>query len=190
MSLIQYHSFESKLAYHTAPSLLGIKCASLVSIDENEFNIIEQINQFNIKAEKKNLKIRSLCRCKNRTLILLYNEKLLTKRLKEKESRDILLNYGYDIDFKLENDLVHLSDSIAKNNDFPHEIGIFLGYPIEDVAGFIEHKGDNFKLCGCWKVYGDIEKAKRMFKSFDNCRAFLCNKLNQGNDIYQALKIS
>lgn len=59
-----------------------------------------------------------------------------------------------------------------------------------DVVGFIENKGENFKLCGAWKVYGSVEKAKRTFSNYDKCRFFLCNKLNEGEDIYQALKIS
>ena len=92
--------------------------------------------------------------------------------------------------FSLEKDLNRLSKRIAEESEFPHEIGIFLGYPTEDVEGFIANKGDNFKLCGCWKVYGDEEKAKRLFINYDRCRSFLCNKLNEGSDIYRALKIS
>lgn len=39
---------------------------------------------------------------------------------------------------------------------FPHEIGLFLSYPPEDVRGFIEHKGHESKCEGCWKVYAVI----------------------------------
>lgn len=123
-------------------------------------------------------------------LVLLYNEKLLKKSLCDANRRNILMSYGYEREFSLEKDLNRLSKRIAEESEFPHEIGIFLGYPTEDVEGFIANKGDNFKLCGCWKVYGDEEKAKRLFINYDRCRNFLCNKLNEGSDIYRALKIS
>ena len=42
----------------------------------------------------------------------------------------------------------------AEAADFPHEIGVFLGYPLEDVVGFIRHRGKCFTCCGCWKSYG------------------------------------
>ena len=52
---------------------------------------------------------------------------------------------------------------------FPHEIGLFLGYPPEDVAGFIANNARNCKCCGCWKVYGDEAKAKETFRRFRRC---------------------
>ena len=102
----------------------------------------------------------------------------------------IAAEYGYSENFSLEECLDRLSVRIRESESFPHEIGIFLGYPVEDVVGFIENKGENFKLCGTWKVYGNVENAKRTFSNYVKCRAYLCNKLNEGADIYQALKIS
>lgn len=190
MSRNECRCFESKLAYHTAPSLLGIKCASLISLENSGFDISEQAKRFNIIAGDRGLKIKLMCRCSRRVLVLLYNEKLLSASLSEYSRREILKAYGYDSEFVLENDLNRLSERISAEKEFPHEIGIFLGYPTEDVIGFIENKGDNFKLCGCWKVYGDVNKAERCFENYEKCRKFLCNKLNRGDDIYRALKIS
>ena len=78
----------------------------------------------------------------------------------------------------------------GESESFPHEIGIFLGYPAEDVRGFVENGGCNYKLCGCWKVYGSVESARRKFAAYDRCREYLCGRLEQGEDLYQALKIS
>ena len=83
-----------------------------------------------------------------------------------------------------------LQKRIAEKPEFPHEIGIFLGYPLEDVDGFITHQGENCKLCGCWKVYGNVEQASRTFANYEKCRVFLCAKLSKGCNILQALKIS
>lgn len=130
-----------------------------------------------------------MCRCRSKTLLLLYNARLLEKSLSEPSRRKILEKYGYDKKCSVENDLERLSGRISSSEEFPHEIGIFLGYPTEDVVGFIRNKGGNFKLCGCWKVYGDAENAKRIFVNYERCRKFLCNKIDGGIDIYQALNI-
>ena len=53
MSAAECARFEKKLAYFSAPSLLGIKCANLISIGKNEFNLPEHIRNFNTKAEKR-----------------------------------------------------------------------------------------------------------------------------------------
>ena len=70
---------------------------------------------------------------------------------------------------------------------FPHEIGLFLDYPPEDVQAFIETGGEGCKLCGYWKVYHDVEAARERFACFDACRACLCRMLAAGNTISQLL---
>lgn len=189
MSKTEYERFGRTLAFHTAPTLLGIKCANLISLSKDEFDTDRHSQIFNSRAFSKGLKSRILCDCKKRTLLLVYSEKLLSKRLEDEGIRNLLKKYGYKRSFGIEESLDMLSERICENEDFPHEIGVFLGYPIEDVVGFIENKGENFKLCGCWKVYGCEESARRTFRNYEKCRTFLCNKLNEGTDIYQALKI-
>lgn len=182
--------FEQKLAFHTAPALLGIKPANLVSLSAAEFNIRENADIFNARAASKGLKIKVLCECRKKILIFLYNEAMLKKQLSENERSRVLAEFGYGRGLSLELKLKMLAERISAQNDFPHEIGLFLGYPVEDVVGFIENGGGNFKLCGYWKVYGSEEQARRTFENYNKCRKYLCNKLSQGFDIYQALRIS
>ena len=54
-------------------------------------------------------------------------------------------------------------------SDFPHEIGIFLGYPLKDVAGYM-YKCRNGKDIprGLWRVFGNPEISTRIM---DRCRA-------------------
>lgn len=190
MSTNEHNSFAQKLAFHAAPTLLGVKCASLFSLSDAESDIRTNCDYFNHRAIARGLKTRILCSCKNRRLLLVYNEKLLAGRLLEMNVRTVLLKYGYDENFSVDKCLDRLAERITKCGEFPHEIGVFLDYPIEDVVGFIENKGENFKMCGAWKVYGSVDKAKRTFANYEKCRIFLCNKLNEGADIYQALRIS
>ena len=186
----EYCKFGKILAFHTAPTLLGIKCASLISLSDDEKEIKRQSEIFNSKAAVKGLRSRILCSCGSRRLMLIYNEKQLEKRINEEKAQKLLAECGYPLNGTLDDHLARLTRRIQLGGDFPHEIGVFLGYPLEDVEGFIINKGENFKLCGCWKVYGCEETAKRTFANYEKCRKFLCNKLNEGADIYQALKIS
>ena len=189
MSKEEYNSFGEKLALHTAPTLMGIKCASLISLSRLEFDIAAHLRIFNRRASEKDLKIRVLHICRSRCILLVYNEKKLREHLHEKETSEMLSDAGYNINAPLGDILTHLSERMEKGT-FPHEIGLFLDYPAEDVKGFILNKGENYKFCGCWKVYGSEERAKRAFADYEKCRKFLCNKLNEGCDIYSALRLS
>lgn len=44
---------------------------------------------------------------------------------------------------------------------YPHEVGLLLGYPLEDVRGFI--RGDVETCRGPWKAYGDCRAAQARF---------------------------
>ena len=63
---------------------------------------------------------------------------------------------------------------------FPHEVGLFLSYPPEDVRGFIDNHARNCKYLGFWKVYGDVEKAKRTFANYERCTEAYCRKWSMG----------
>lgn len=51
--------------------------------------------------------------------------------------------------------------------DFPHEMGLILGYPVEDVRGFIENNGQNYLYSGYWKVYENLKEKLELFKSYE-----------------------
>ena len=50
-----------------------------------------------------------------------------------------------------------------------HEIGVFLGYPLTDIRGFICNEGRNCLCCGCWKVYSEPERAMKLFARYRKC---------------------
>ena len=54
--------------------------------------------------------------------------------------------------------------------EFPHEVGVLLGYPLSDVRGFIEHDGKGGVACGVWKAYGDAGRAERCWQRMRACR--------------------
>ena len=68
---------------------------------------------------------------------------------------------------------------------FPHEIGVFLGYPVEDVEGYMQNDGKNFLLVGYWKVYGEKEQALRLFASYDEAREQTVREVLAGKELVQ-----
>ena len=183
MSVSECVKFEQKLAYFMAPSLLGIKCASLMSINKTEFSVLEHLERFNARAHAKGLKLRLLCDCTNRALILLYQETLLQQQLQNSQVQLILRQQGYAEPVNLEAALQQLSERIRCSGEFPHEIGLFLSYPPEDVLGFICNRACNHKCVGCWKVYGDERQARQTFDRYKKCTQTYCERWRSGVEL-------
>ncbi len=57
--------------------------------------------------------------------------------------------------------------------EFPHEVGIFLDYPIEDILGYIEHEGKNCQVSGYWKVYSNAQGAMKKISEVFGCKVLL-----------------
>ena len=64
--------------------------------------------------------------------------------------------------------------------EFPHEVGLFLSYPPEDVKGFIENRAANAKCTGVWKVYGDEQQAQQTFDRYKKCTQTYCERWRSG----------
>ena len=190
MSQSELRNFEKSMAYHLAPAMLGIKPACLMSMEKNKDGLEENVELFNSRAYTKGMKLTVLCECKSRKLLFLYNEKLLSDQFQLVIGVFHRFHFIQTVLVRRPHQLERLSGRISASEDFPHEIGLFLGYPVDDVTGFIQNKGRNYLLCGYWKVYSDENRARRIFSNYDKCRNYLCNKLAQGESIYQALKIS
>ena len=90
----------------------------------------------------------------------------------------------------LEEALETLKKRLSESGEFPHEIGLFLGYPPEDVEGFIENRGKNCKCVGCWKVYGDPEQAVRQFARFKKCREVYLRLYRDGKKSLDQLTVA
>ena len=79
--------------------------------------------------------------------------------------------------------LAQLAGRLACDGAFPHEIGVFLGYPLGDVVGFIANRGQNFTCCGCWKSYSDPDAARRHFAQLNKCTAIYLRLFHSGRPI-------
>lgn len=180
-------AFERLLAFHCAPALLGLKAASLVSLSSGDYPRLEALaGEYN--AMIKGPRFLVLGHCKERTLLLVYRPELLEGALTHPLARDMLVQAGYPVGAPLPWLLRRLMDRLEGWGRFPHEIGLFLGYPPEDVYSFLNDRdGTGCKLCGAWKVYHDVEGAKRQFHIYDCCREWLLRRLDRGEDLAAVL---
>ena len=117
-------------------------------------------------------------------LIYLYRPSLLRKDLQAPAARQLLGRFGYP-DASPEVCVAYLARRFRAEEDFPHEIGLFLGYPPEDVEGFIRFHGQGYKASGLWKVYGNTAQAEDLFERFRNCRSSLYRQWKKGRNIDQ-----
>lgn len=186
MSGYERIGFEKTLAFHTAPTLMGLKCSNLISVSLTEDSIAPYRTEF---ERRSGTKMKVLCQCRGKQLILVYRERELKKLLAQPQIMRFLRQYGYFDAMTLDEKLHHLAGRISCES-FPHEIGIFLGYPLADVQGFIRNQGKNCLLCGCWKVYSDPDSARQTFAEYTKCRDILCKNLQQGFGFFKALEIS
>jgi hypothetical protein len=182
MSASEISKFEMALAYHAAPTLMGIKCGSLLSLSSEEFDLSGLTELLSDQLADRGLHIRLIPASEKRRLVYIYSDEMLKQRLRCKAIRRFLFGYGYALELTTEQCLDRLSERLSED-EFPHEIGIFLDYPLEDVKGFIKNCGQHCKLCGVWKVYGNVERARRIFAQYHCCRAELCTQLEQGKKL-------
>lgn len=168
------------LAIHCAPILSGSKAANIMTVTVHEFDRIGYLLQ------GTGIRYRFLKTKGDKGILYLYREKRLRQYLEQEEIQEFLSEYGYD-QVDIAQMLNLLSKRIQMYNDqeavFPHEIGVFLEYPLGDVKGFLANEGKNFMYSGYWKVYQDLQGAVRRFIQYDMERELTIQALMQGKTI-------
>lgn len=176
---------EELMIRHCAPTLAGLKTGSLFSCP---FHSAEELRDGIVALNKtlvpKGLRVLPLRTEKGRALIYVYRVSGLRRDLRNSEAQAILLAAGYRPE-TAEQCLRHLMQRLRAGGDFPHEIGLFLSYPVEDVRGFMENHACGHKCVGCWKVYGDVEAAKKCFARYEKCERVYRRCWEQGRSIEQ-----
>ena len=181
--------FETVMIEQCAPVLAGLKPAGLFRYETRDrADLARRVAGWNAQLNPKGLQVRVLrgCIATRQYLVYVYRAAKLQTVLADAAVRGFLAREGYrlpedaaDCNALLDQLSLRLCCA-AEAADFPHEIGVFLGYPLEDVIGFCRHKGEGCKLCGYWKVYGDVESARKSFALFDRCRELLFSHLLSG----------
>lgn len=174
---------EELLVRHGAPTLAGLKTANLFTCPcDNKQDILSFVRQQNSRLQRKGVRMIPLRFSDHKALLYLYRPHRLSADLSNGEAEALLAARGYDLS-SCDRCVVQLVRRLRQSQDFPHEIGLFLGYPAEDVRGFIENRAQGCKCVGCWKVYGDEAAAQKTFAQYKKCTRIYCEQFAKNNDI-------
>ncbi len=162
-----------------APTLARIKTGSLFNCSfASQAEMVEAMIYLNRELRGKGVRAIPLRWQGGKCLIYLYRPPMLERDLRQPRAVAMLRECGYR-STRAEACLTELIHRLRSSKDFPHEIGLFLGYPPADVDGFIHHR----VACGCkglWKVYEDEEGARRLFDRYRRCTEEYLQQLGRG----------
>lgn len=174
---------EDFLIRNCAPTLAGLKTGNMFTCPfESKEELLDSVRRMNKRLGSKGLRILPLKFSEKRALIYLYRPAKLRSDLSHETAAALLRRQGYNTG-SCEQCVVKLIQKLRQQEEFPHEIGLFLGYPPEDVRGFMECGPACCKCTGCWKVYGDEEAAKKKFSQYKKCTRVYCDQWAKGKDI-------
>ena len=176
---------EEILIRQGAPTLAGIKTGSLFPCPcEDHEALMTDIRKLNRRLTPKGLCLLPLRFLPGQALLYLYRPAGLRRDLRDAQASELLRQAGYG-DESCERCVARLACRFREGKEFPHEVGLFLSYPPEDVRGFINHRAGGFKCAGLWKVYGDEEKARSVFEKYRKCTEIYCALWQSGLKLEQ-----
>lgn len=179
-------SIETQIALQCAPLISGLKVSNLLIISAEDEALVRVI------LRRSGISFFRLLRTGEKVTFLLFRKNPLEAYLKQQEVETMLVEAGY-AELSLGNILSTFQKRYAHymsaGGRFPHEMGLLLGYPAEDVKGFVENEGKNFLYSGYWKVYADVEEKRRLFQKFENAKETVIQLLSYGVDIQDILDI-
>lgn len=166
-----------------SPTLAGLKTGSLFPAPvESREKLTEQIRRINACLVPRGARLLPLRVSSDRALLYLYRPGLLRRDFGDTLTRRILAERNYPVENPYQC-VRELARRLKEDTDFPHEVGLFLGYPPEDVEGFITNCARCAKCVGTWKVYGDAEKAERRFRQYKACTRVYCQSFQKHNSL-------
>ena len=164
-------TFEAVLVRQCAPTLAGMKPGSIFCFNHSPLEVSRQkVCQWNKQLAPFGLTVQILLERpgSSSVIVFVYRRDRLEQMLSDDAYQSFLAEAGYE-GTNLDGLLEQLSYRLRTQPEFPHEIGVFLGYPLRDVIGFIENHGRNFTCCGFWKSYGDPVEMQSCFDCYRRC---------------------
>ena len=164
-------TFEAVLVRQCAPTLAGMKPGSIFCFNHSPLEVSRQkVCQWNKQLEPFGLTVQILLERpgSSSVIVFVYRHDRLEQMLSDDAYQSFLAQAGYERT-NLDDLLEQLAHRLRTQPEFPHEIGVFLGYPLRDVIGFIENHGRNFTCCGFWKSYGDPAEMQVCFACYRRC---------------------
>ncbi|MBQ9494923.1 MAG: DUF3793 family protein [Treponema sp.] len=180
-------SFDETVMRCGAPALCGIKPACLFSIRKGQYNKCK-LGEWKAAFTECGKYVVALPRTKTHMLFFVYDRSLLERRCSECKIKRYLLQKGYPVEAGFCPLLAELLHRLVVEKAFPHEVGVFLGYPLEDVVAFEKTAGTQFRYSGSWKVYGDVAAAQEQMKKYRTCSTWCRRMVKRGVPVPLAVR--
>lgn len=180
LRVMDKRNLELQFVLQCAPTIAGLKTSNLFIIPREDEHEARKLLQHT------GLACYRLVYDKSKVVFLVFNREMLMDYLARIENADFLTDMGYEkleFGYMLKKFMERYSNYIVSRNEFPHEMGLFLGYPLADVIGFIENKGMNSILSGYWKVYSNPLFTKMLFDRFDTAKEDMIIRLSSREKI-------
>lgn len=181
---ISLKTYLTDILVQNAPVIYTLKPASIFTVQNESLPALIRLFQHS------EISLYPLFSDSGRTTLLFYRDTALQSYLRTPACTDLLLSYGYcssSLRTSLQRLRQRFQDFRLKRSAFPHELGLFLGYPIWDVLGFIKHNGKNELYTSHWKVYDHLEEALQLFSRFDQAMKNIEIQIAQGTPLRQLI---
>ena len=156
------------MIHYSSPTLCGIKPGNLFSVKTACFSrpVFKKWEQ---EYAGLGLSVSVIEKSGITKLVLVYNRRWVQNILAESSVQTYLAAKGYRTDSEVQEIIKDLTDRIKPDTLFPHEIGIILGYPVEDVIAFV----DKARKCQC---------------SYKRCSGMCRKMFDAGYSVHQIIK--
>lgn len=177
MTQEKYETLLLKIIQYASPTLDGVKASSLVNLKDasEKYHTLWQLYKEDVK--KAGITFIELKVTEESSLVLIYDETLLSQVLACQKNQDFLSHFAYT-DFSIQASLQTLKKRFK--NSCPHEVGIFLGYPLGDVSCFADCNKKECLAVGYWKVYENLDQALLTFQRYDSIKKRYLSFIEKG----------
>lgn len=170
-------NIETQLALQCAPLITGLKVSNLLIIPKGNEEVVKLI------LNRTGISFYRLIQTRTKTTFLLFRRNELEEFLSDENVKNVFIRAGYkslQIGKILRTFSLRYEAYMQGDKSFPHEMGLLLGYPVEDVVGFVENNGKNFLYSGYWKVYENQKAKVKLFDKFKVAEETLIHLLSNG----------
>ncbi len=175
------------LVFGSAEVLSGVKPANLVRISNRTFgcgrNMYDLWHKYGAALmQESRIEAMPLHNSPTSTLLLLYDPVLLQRRLHSRSATTFLCTLGYSITNEIDESLHQLRARFV-GTSVPHEIGVFLGYPLKDVAAFMGHTELPVASQRLWKIYGRPHRSEALADLYQTHHTRIAKQLRADSGI-------
>ncbi len=183
----------TQMILQCAPVIAGLKASNLLNLSRNQEENLQDL------LAGSCLEYRLLYESEYRSTYLIFQRESLNAYVNQEKVQELFCIFGYgkalygNKNFSLGEILdefaIRFQHYMKERKSFPHEVGLLLAYPVEDVEGFIKHQGQHFLYAGYWKVYGKLWQKKQLFQKMEREKEAMIQLASHGVDLLDIIEI-